>query len=117
ASALPLGDHGGTAVLPEGYELKQGENWPGVAYSFVSPGFFKTMGTPITLGREFDDRDKGDGPPVMIINETIARRYFPNQNPIGKRINRWGRQVEVIGVAKNGKMIRSTRQQRSIGYS
>jgi ABC-type antimicrobial peptide transport system permease subunit len=39
----------------------------------------------------------------MIINETIARRYFPNQNPIGKRINLWGRQVEVIGVAKNGK--------------
>ncbi len=103
ASALPLGDHGGTAVLPEGYELKPGENWPGVSYSFVSPGFFKTMGTPITLGREFDDRDKGDGPPVMIINETIARRYFQNQNPIGKRINLWGRQVEVIGVAKNGK--------------
>jgi predicted permease len=103
ASALPLGDHGGTAVLPEGYELKPGENWPSVGYSFVSPGFFKTMGTPITLGREFDDRDKGDGPPVMIINETIARRYFPNQNPIGKRVNLWGRQVEVIGVAKNGK--------------
>jgi len=103
ASSLPLSDYGGTNVRPEGYALKPGENWPSVAYSFVSPGFFKTMGTPITLGREFDDRDKGDGPPVTVINETIARRYFPNQNPIGKHINLWGRQVEVIGVAKNGK--------------
>ncbi|HKQ78134.1 MAG TPA: ABC transporter permease [Blastocatellia bacterium] len=103
ASSLPLNDPGGTDILPEGYELKQGENRPGVGYSFVSPGYFKTMGTPITMGREFDDRDKGDGAPVMIINETIARRYFPNQNPIGKRITLWGRQLEVIGVAKNGK--------------
>jgi predicted permease len=105
ASSVPLSDYGygGTDILPEGYALKQGENWPGVGYSFVSPGFFKTMGTTITMGREFDDRDKGDGPPVMVINETIARRYFPNQNPIGKRVTLWGRQLEVIGVAKNGK--------------
>src|SRR5262245_34710111 len=103
ASSLPLSDYGGTDIQPEGYEPKPGENWPGVGLSFVSPGYFKTMGTPITMGREFDDRDKGDGAPVMIINETIARRYFPNQNPIGKRITLWNRKLEVIGVAKNGK--------------
>jgi putative ABC transport system permease protein len=51
----------------------------------ISPGYFRTMGIPLVKGREFDGRDSADGPRVAIINETMARHYWPNENPLGKR--------------------------------
>jgi predicted permease len=50
----------------------------------VSADFFKTYGAPVVLGREFDQSDTADSPRVAIINESFARRYFPNQSPLGK---------------------------------
>jgi len=49
-------------------------------------GYFKTMGIPIIKGRDFDDRDRHGATPVVIITETLARQFFPNEDPIGKRI-------------------------------
>jgi putative ABC transport system permease protein len=49
-------------------------------------GYFRTMGIPIIKGRDFDDRDKYGSTPVVIITETFARLHFPNEDPIGKRI-------------------------------
>ena len=49
-------------------------------------GYFKTMGIPIIKGRDFDDRDRHGSTPVVIITETLARQFFPNEDPIGKRI-------------------------------
>jgi putative ABC transport system permease protein len=51
-----------------------------------TPGYFHTLGIPIVDGRDFSERDGEKSAPVVIINETIAARYFPNQNPIGKHI-------------------------------
>ncbi len=52
----------------------------------VSPEYFRTMGIPLLRGREFDSRDRPDSPPVIIINQTVATDYWPDEDPIGKRM-------------------------------
>src|SRR5262245_24218315 len=74
-----------------------------VAYSAISPAYFRTLKTPLLAGREFDDRDLPNGRPVSIINETMARQYFADENPIGRKIviNYLGQRLtrEIVGVA------------------
>ncbi len=59
---------------------------PFANYSLITADFFKTLRVPVIRGREFTDRDTRDTPPVAVINEAMARRYFPDEDPIGKRI-------------------------------
>ncbi len=72
----------------------------------VGPGFFASMGTPITLGRGFRMSDTSISPKVAVINETMARRFFPDESPIGLRFGlspeRSG-EFEVVGVVKDAK--------------
>ncbi len=56
------------------------------SFNIVSAGYFRTMGTPLIAGREFTAEDSGNTPPVIIINETAARSFWPGENPIGKQI-------------------------------
>jgi predicted permease len=56
------------------------------SYFAVTPNFFATMKIPLLQGRDFNDRDTTDAPPVMIINQTMARQFFPKENPIGQRV-------------------------------
>ena len=60
----------------------------------ISPGFFETMEMPLILGRAFTDRDHANAPKVVVINEAAARKYFPNENPLGRR---FGSSVETSG--------------------
>ena len=53
----------------------------------VTPGFFHTMGIPHVLGRDFSASDRNDSPAVVIVNETLVRQYFADENPIGKRLH------------------------------
>jgi hypothetical protein len=55
-----------------------------VAFNFVSPGFFATLGTPLLAGRDFREGDTAHTQPVAIINQTAARRFFREDNPVGK---------------------------------
>jgi putative ABC transport system permease protein len=59
---------------------------PSIALNHVSPDYFKTIGIQLRAGRLFDATDGKDAPRVAIINETIARKFFPNENPIGHRL-------------------------------
>jgi putative ABC transport system permease protein len=90
-----------TFVL-EGSPISPNQTYPVAALHLTSAGYFKTLGVPLLQGREFTDADKADTTPVMIINETMARQYFPGQNPIGRRIkqvpNSKNAFREVVGV-------------------
>jgi predicted permease len=72
----------------------------------ISPDYFKTMEIPLVMGRGFTDRDNQAAPKVVAINETAARSYFPNENPIGKRIGssiETSGQLEIVGVIRDTK--------------
>ncbi|MGD1080503.1 MAG: ABC transporter permease [Candidatus Sulfotelmatobacter sp.] len=75
-----------------------------VGSNSVSPSYFEAMRIPLLRGRSFEAQDRDGAPPVVIVNDVLARRFWPNQEPLGKRIQKLdGRTFEVIGVAKTGK--------------
>jgi putative ABC transport system permease protein len=105
ASALPLA--GPTRLLfveIEGRHEEPGKE-PSVDANFVSPEYFQTMGIQIRAGRPFTSQDGAEAPRVVIINETLVRRFFPNENPIGHRLSFMGNElatiVGVVGDAYN----------------
>ncbi len=106
ASWFPLGFEGGPSLWVdiEGYTRAPNENMD-VPYSIVSPRYFAAMGIPVRAGRDFTDRDDAQSPGAVIINETMAERFWPGQSPLGRRLTMWGgkKKVEVVGVVKNGK--------------
>src|SRR5262249_25142008 len=74
-------------------------------YFLVTPNFFATMRTPMVRGRDFDDRDAASAPWVAVINETAARRFWPLEDPIGKRFTldvvSGERPRTIVGVVKD----------------
>ena len=83
---LPLGGRAAsTSVAIEGRPVDPGDR-PTAVIQMAGPEYFRTMGIPLVKGREFTDRDDLGAPPVLIINEAMARQHFPNEDPIGKRI-------------------------------
>lgn len=83
---LPLdGNEVGTFLTIEGQPVAEADQ-PRTCYSWVEPGYFRTVGIPLTKGRDFAAADDLKATPVVIINQTLARRFFPHQDPIGKRI-------------------------------
>jgi predicted permease len=104
---LPLGgSNSSTSFLVEGLpEPPPGQELSG-RYRVCTPNYFKTMGIPVLKGRGFTDQDIAGAPPVIIVNETLARKYWPNTDPIGKRMrytgpleqNPW---MQVVGVVKD----------------
>ncbi|MEW6210957.1 MAG: ABC transporter permease [Acidobacteriota bacterium] len=85
-SHLPLaGDTGVTSLEIEG-RPKDWANGPEGQIHSTGPGYFRTLGIPFISGRDFTTRDDQTAPPVLIVNEALARLYFPGENPIGKHI-------------------------------
>ena len=76
-----------------------------VRSNVVGPDFFTTLGVPVLQGRDFKDSDTANSPPVGIINEEFARRFLPNQNPLGHTIGTddGTYQMTIVGVVKNHK--------------
>jgi putative ABC transport system permease protein len=70
----------------EGSALAPGEGEQNADYRIVTPGYFRALGIPLIRGRSFERRDHRDAPAVVIINETFARHFFPNEDCLGKRI-------------------------------
>lgn len=87
ATQLPFSGEEQTLVFfPEGYERGDDEAVEAHDYTYVSPSFFDTLGIPLRAGRLFDARDETGAPPAVIIDEHLARRYWPDQSPIGRRV-------------------------------
>jgi len=84
---------------------------PTASYQAVTPGFLDAMGTHLVAGRPFTERDDAAAPPVAIISETVARRYWPHSNPLGAHLTVMARvysgeksaarALEIVGVAKD----------------
>jgi putative ABC transport system permease protein len=89
--------------------LEGGNPWPAdqaplIERAWVEPGYFAAMGIPIVRGRGFDERDRAGAPKVTIISERTAGKFWPGQDPIGRRFSRGGpgnAKEEVIGVARD----------------
>jgi predicted permease len=108
AEVVPLGlGNQATAVRVEGVTPPPGERGFTADFNTVTPGYFGTLRIPITGGRDFLETDRADGQRVAIINTTMARRFWPGVDPVGRRF-RLGRSdtttgTEVVGVVADGK--------------
>ncbi len=96
----------GLYFTPQGSGPLDSSNRPSASTDLINPGYFKALGIPIVRGREFNEQDQDNAPQVAIISDTLARRFFPGQNPVGKtllmaRAGRGGDEItrEIVGVA------------------
>lgn len=102
-SYVPMGMSGGGNVRDiavAGYEPAKDESMSIIVDS-VGPEYFKTLRIPILEGREFNDRDTGAAPCVAIVNQSMARKYWPKDNVVGSQIEVGKRACEVVGVNRN----------------
>jgi predicted permease len=105
AEIVPLGFTGqrrGVEVV--GYEPRPGEEME-FGVNVVSADHFRTMDVPLVRGRGFDRRDRAGATPVAIVNETFARRFWPDTDPIGRRIIIGDDTREIVGVVRDGKYV------------
>ncbi|HEX8139230.1 MAG TPA: ABC transporter permease [Pyrinomonadaceae bacterium] len=86
-NTLPLVKGWTTSIMVQGWPPLTRDKWPGVNYRSVSPDYFRAVNVPVLKGRSFDERDREKSPLVVIVNEALARRDFPGEEPIGKRLN------------------------------
>jgi macrolide transport system ATP-binding/permease protein len=103
-SRIPIGFGGNnsTAVSIDGYQPRENEEVV-INYSTVSAGYFETMGIAIRAGREYTDADTATSPRTIVINEAMARRYWPDGNALGKIVRFGPNASEVIGIVADAK--------------
>ena len=115
-SALPLQGWGyGVPYSIAGRELRDQGNRRPAFFKIVSPSYFEVLGIKLRAGRVLSDSDTADGPPVAVINDALARREFPGEDPIGRRVlvreivpgrSEFGKQIawEIVGVIAGEKI-------------
>ena len=112
-SAIPFSGGGSSSAFAiEGRVLPAGVNGIDARRSHVLPGFLETLGVRLLAGRLIDDRDRAGAPLVAVINETMARRFWPGESGIGKRIgfgDTWLTIVGVVGDVKHASLGDTTR--------
>jgi predicted permease len=93
-------------VNVEGHPIESGQQPPAVQYNMVSPAYFDTLRIPVHQGRIFTDADDEKAAHVAIVNQTMAKKFWPDQNPLGKRFSTKsasGPFIEIVGVVQDGK--------------
>ena len=106
AAAIPLpfsGDNFSSSFNIEGRPQGPGDPGPHSDLRAVTPGYFSALKIPLVAGRVFTEQDREGTQPVVIIDENLARVYWPDQNPVGKRLRRGSNApwVEIVGVLKH----------------
>jgi len=107
---LPLEGHWLEIFTPEGYQPAPGAGLNTCSHSTILGNYLQTMGVPLIRGRYFSEQDTRNSIPVVIVSESLAQRYWPNQDPIGKRMKQgppessdpWLTIVGVVGDVKQG---------------
>jgi putative ABC transport system permease protein len=98
-TVLPLSGHGAMIDFAvDGAPPPPSDVNQEIAVASVTPDYLRAIGEPLRRGRLFTDRDRSDAPLVSLINEAGARRWFPNEDPIGRRVTLSGRKYEVVGI-------------------
>ncbi|HLZ43370.1 MAG TPA: ABC transporter permease [Candidatus Sulfotelmatobacter sp.] len=108
ASAVPLSESvsGADLVVP-GYAVVKGQGAPHAENNSVSSGYFETMGMRLLRGRELNDGDNENSARVAVINQAMAERYWPGQDPLGRSFaiaEDTGHPISIVGVVKNSRM-------------
>jgi putative ABC transport system permease protein len=86
-NVIPLsGNHNDEVILAEGYQMKPGESIISPLMMDISPGYFEAMGISMLKGRSFDERDSENAPLVVIVDERLAQHFWPNSDPVGRRM-------------------------------
>lgn len=105
-STKPIGFYEVWGIRPEGAPFPSGQNSAAVAADRIDEHYLDTLSIPIVRGRGFQTSDTISSPFVVVVNETLAAHYWPNQDPLGKRIfvvsRGW---AQVVGVAKNSRYL------------
>jgi predicted permease len=107
--ALLSGSVNSTGIFVQGRVYPPGrptDATNGINRLVISPNFFEVMGIPIMMGRAFTDRDNQTAPKVAIINEAAARKYFPDENPIGHHFGsnpEVSGEIEIVGILRDAK--------------
>jgi len=120
ADMVPVDLHfSSSSVFIEGQSLERTANTPRAMSNRVTPGYFSAMQTRLVQGREFTEQDNDQAPPVVIVNETFARRFWPNESPLHKRFrlgNANAPLLEIVGVAQDGKYAGLNEDPKSFVY-
>jgi len=93
--------------LPNNPASMQQDGWS-IRFNAVDPDYFKLLGIPILRGRDFSDRDDKTSAPVMLINESMAKKLWPNDNPVSQLVrlgSLTGKVVQIIGVVQDTKIV------------
>jgi predicted permease len=111
ALGVPMagGVNTGTVAF-EGQTLPRGQQPPSLFFNTVDPTFFETMRVPLLRGRAFTESDNQTAPPVVIVNQTMADKFWQHQDPVGKRFSLktatgLAKTMQIVGVAGNGKYV------------
>ena len=95
-------------IYIEGHPLAPGQVAPEVAFNSIDPAYFETMRVPLLEGRAFQDSDNETARPVAIVDQTMAKKFWPNEDPVGKRFSMksaTGPFIEVVGLARDGQSL------------
>lgn len=104
ANSVPFSiDQSSTGFWIEGRPEPKPSDRPFATVYWCDPGYFRAMGTRLIAGRDFDEHDREGAPSVVVVNQTLADRYFPGENPIGKRLQRGGLLQRIVGVVEAGR--------------
>jgi putative ABC transport system permease protein len=120
---LPFSGNGGdTEIILPGREIPPKGKGPRAMFNTATPNYFETMGIPLIKGRLFSESDRLDTQRVFLINQTMARRFWPDQDPVGKQIRTYeddltGTVVGVVGDAKHYWLGEEARPQIYDAYS
>ena len=114
----PFGGGFQRSVFIEGQEPPPGGRGVLVQTNNIATGFFETLGIPLLRGRDFTDADNQQAPRVMIINEAMASRFWPDQDPVGKRLKLFGDTDfrQVVGIVADTKYNSLTEPRRAFMY-
>jgi len=108
AGSVPMGliDNAGDTVIVSGYQPPPGQLPPAYGYNIIAGSYFQTLQIPLLEGRGFADSDNENSAHIAIVSQAMAKKFWPNQDPIGKQFARGGdpsHPMQVVGIAKDAR--------------